>query len=116
MTKNLEISVVVPVYNEEENIDFFINEITKTFKEIDKPYEIIFVMDPSSDEIKKKILENIKENKIEIIALSRKFGQPLATLAGIENCGGKFCVIIDVDLQDPPNLIQKCIQKLKIMI
>ena len=78
MTKNLEISVVVPVYNEEENIDFFINEITNTFKEIDKPYEIIFVMDPSSDETETKILENIKENNnIKLIAFSRKFGQPI---------------------------------------
>ena len=114
MTKNLEISVVVPVYNEEENIDFFINEITNTFKEIDKPYEIIFVMDPSSDETETKILENIKENNnIKLIAFSRKFGQPLATLAGIENCCGKFCVIIDVDLQDPPNLIQKMYAEIK---
>ena len=53
---NIEISVVVPVYNEEENIDSFVNTVSNIFKKIDQTYEIIFILDPSSDDTEKKIL------------------------------------------------------------
>lgn len=112
--KNIEISLVVPVYNEEENIDNFLDTISKVFKKINQTYEIIFVLDPSSDETENKILENIKHNKnIKLILLSRKFGQPIATIAGIEHCNGNFCVIIDVDMQDPPEVIEEMYNKIK---
>jgi dolichol-phosphate mannosyltransferase len=112
--KNIEISLVVPVYNEEENIDNFLDTISKVFKKINQTYEIIFVLDPSSDETENKILENIKHNNnIKLILLSRKFGQPIATIAGIEHCNGNFCVIIDVDMQDPPEVIEEMYNKIK---
>lgn len=112
--KNIEISLVVPVYNEEENIDNFLDTVSKVFKKINQTYEIIFVLDPSSDETENKILENIKHNNnIKLILLSRKFGQPIATIAGIEHCNGNFCVIIDVDMQDPPEVIEEMYNKIK---
>ena len=112
--KNIEISLVVPVYNEEENIDNFLDTVSKVFKKINQTYEIIFVLDPSSDETENKILENIKHNNnIKLILLSRKFGQPIATIAGIEHCNGNFCVIIDVDMQDPPEVIEEMYYKIK---
>ena len=46
--------------------------------------------------------------------LSRKFGQPISTIAGIENANGNYCVVIDVDLQDPPELIEEMYNKIKI--
>ena len=111
--QNIEISIVVPVYNEEQNINNFVKDVTKVFAKINKSYEIIFVLDPSTDNTEKKILENIEKNKsIKLMLLSRKFGQPLATLAGIENCVGNYCVIIDVDLQDPPELIEDLYKKI----
>jgi len=112
--KNIEISLIVPVYNEEENIDNFLDTVSKVFKKINQTYEIIFVLDPSSDETENKILENIKHNNnIKLILLSRKFGQPIATIAGIEHCNGNFCVIIDVDMQDPPEVIEEMYYKIK---
>jgi len=110
--KNIEISVVVPVYNEENNIDVFVTNVTQVLNKINKTYEIIFVLDPSSDDTEKKILEHIKKNNnIKLLIMSRKFGQPAATIAGIENCIGNFCIIIDVDLQDPPELIEEMYKK-----
>lgn len=112
--EKIEISLVVPVYNEEDNIDDFINKVSEIFKNINQTYEIIFVLDPSSDNTEKKILDNINDNNnVKLIILSRKFGQPIATVAGIEHCNGNYCVIIDVDMQDPPELIEEMYNKIK---
>jgi len=109
----VEISIIVPVYNEEENIDIFVKSIEKVFQNLLKSYEIIFVLDPSSDKTEEKILNQIKNNKnIKLLILSRKFGQPISTIAGIENSNGNYCVVIDVDLQDPPELIKEMYNKI----
>ena len=108
-----EISVIVPIRNEEESIKPFLESATKVLDKINKPYEIIFSMDPSTDNTEKVILEEIQKNKkIKLLIFSRKFGQPAATLAGIHNSNGKYCVIIDVDLQDPPEVIEKMYKKI----
>ena len=101
-----KLSIIVPVYNEEENIENFLVRTLKTLKKINQDYEIIFVLDPSNDNTENIILEKIQTNKkIKLIILSRRFGQPSATLAGIHNAKGDRCVVIDCDLQDPPELI-----------
>ena len=103
---NLDISVVVPVYNEEKSIVPFLGRIIPTLEKISLNYEIIFVLDPSTDKTHEVILhQTINNTSLKIIILSRRFGQPAATMAGIKNCSGKVCIIIDVDLQDPPELI-----------
>ena len=103
---NKKISIVTPVYNEESNIKLFLDRSLLTLKKIDTDYEIIFVLDPSSDNTEKILMELIKnDKKIKLIILSRRFGQPAATMAGIKNITGDRCVIIDCDLQDPPELI-----------
>ena len=108
-----KISVVIPVYNEESNIETFLKRLIITLKKINEDYEIIFVLDPSTDDTEKIILESAKENKkIKLITLSRKFGQPAATMAGILNISGNKCVIIDCDLQDPPELIYEMNMKI----
>jgi len=108
-----EISIIVPIRNEEESIKPFLECATKVLDKINKPYEIIFSMDPSADSTEKVILEEIEKNKkIKLLIFSRKFGQPAATLAGIHNSKGKYCVIIDVDLQDPPEVIEKMYKKI----
>ena len=108
-----EISVIVPIRNEEESIKPFLESATKVLDKINKPYEIIFSMDPSTDNTEKVILEEIQKNKkIKLLIFSRKFGQPAATLAGVHNSNGKYCVIIDVDLQDPPEVIEKMYKKI----
>ena len=108
-----EISIVVPVYNENENIKPFLQRTEKILDKMKKTYEIIFALDPSSDGTEKIILDEIKRNKnIKLLVFSRQFGQPAATIAGILNCKGSYCVIIDVDLQDPPEIIEQLYKKI----
>ena len=101
--KNSIISVIVPVYNEESNIIPFLKRISITLEKIvEDRYDIIFILDPSNDKTEEVIIEQINLNsKIKLIVLSRRFGQPAATMAGILSCDGEYCVVIDVDLQDP---------------
>ncbi len=109
-----EISIVVPVRNESQNIILFLQRTENILDKIGKSYEIIFALDPSTDDTEKVILDEIKRNKnIRLLVLSRQFGQPAATMAGVSNCQGSFCVIIDVDLQDPPEVIEKLYKKIK---
>ena len=108
-----KISVIVPVYNEEKNIEPFLNRTKNVLEKMDQDYEIIFVLDPSSDDSENVIAKNLKlDKKIKLIVLSRRFGQPSATMAGIHNCNGERCVVIDCDLQDPPELMLEMNKKM----
>ncbi len=110
---SIKLSVVVPVYNEEKNIIPFLQRILLSLKNIGVNYEILFCLDPSSDCTERIIKEQMQHNpSIKLIIFSRKFGQPAATIAGILNCKGDACVVIDVDLQDPPELIKELYNKL----
>jgi len=110
----IEISVVTPVLNEEETILKFIEKLNLTLLNLNKNYEIIFVLDPCSDKTEELILNEAKKNKnIKLITLSRKFGQPAATLAGLGFAKGEYVVVIDADLQDPPELIKDLYEKIK---
>lgn len=101
-----DISIVVPVYNEEANLLNFINRTVNVLHKKNISYEIIFAVDPSTDESVEIIKKQIENNKnIRMILFSRKFGQQVATIAGIKNCTGESCVVIDCDLQDPPEII-----------
>ena len=108
-----QISVVVPIYKEEENIRAFLQRVEAVFQRIGKSYEIIFALDPSPDRSEEIILGEINRNsRIKLLVFSRRFGQPAATMAGIFSCSGHVCVVIDVDLQDPPELIEQMYSKL----
>lgn len=104
----MKVSVIVPVYEEEDNIEPFLIRTINSLNNF-SDYEIIFILDPSrndSDNTEKVILANCTINKkIKLITLSRKFGQPAAMLAGLRNCTGEIIVVMDVDLQDPPEKI-----------
>lgn len=100
------ISVVVPVYREEGNIRPFLTRAEPVLEALGKPYEIIFALDPSPDATEAVILEEIVRNPaIKLLVFSRRFGQPAATMAGILTSTGATCAVIDVDLQDQPELI-----------
>lgn len=110
----LNISLVVPVYQEEVNIRPFLTRTEAVFAKMGKTYEIIFALDPSPDRTEEVILEEINRNpNIKLMVFSRRFGQPAATMAGILTCKGETCVVIDVDLQDQPELIEKMYAKLR---
>ncbi|MGZ5046856.1 MAG: glycosyltransferase family 2 protein [Usitatibacter sp.] len=109
----VDLSVIVPVYKEEANIRPFLERTEATMTKMGVSYEIIFSLDPSPDDTELVILEEINRNpNIRLLVLSRRFGQPAATMAGILTCTGNACVVIDVDLQDQPELIEQLHAKL----
>ncbi|MBR0183931.1 MAG: glycosyltransferase family 2 protein [Clostridia bacterium] len=100
------ISIIVPCFNEQENINIFYEYLIKIFKNMDCDFEIIFVDDGSQD----KTLDEIKKlsnynNKIKYISFSRNFGKESAIFAGFEKYKGDYVTIMDADLQDPPELL-----------
>lgn len=108
-----QVSLIVPVYKEEANIRPFLARAEAVFAKMGKTYEIIFSMDPSPDRTEQVILEEINRNpNIKLLLFSRRFGQPAATMAGILFCTGETCVVIDVDLQDQPELVEDMYAKL----
>jgi dolichol-phosphate mannosyltransferase len=113
-TQEIDISVVVPVYNEEYNINPFLARLLPVIKNISEFYEVLFILDPSKDKSEEVIVKNSESNKsIKMIKMSRRFGQPSATMAGLYASSGQKVVVIDVDLQDPPEVILEMFNKMK---
>ena len=109
----IEISIIVPVFNEESNISPFLERLHPVLNEISQDYEVIFVVDPGPDNTEQKIMERSNLNpRIKMLKMSRRFGQPAATMAGLFYSSGDKVVVIDVDLQDPPELIQALYKKI----
>lgn len=107
------ISIVVPVYNEEKNIKILIDKLKEVIGGLSRyRWEMVLVNDGSADESQKEI-EKIAENNlnVKIIEFSRNFGKEIATTAGINSCQGDACIMIDADLQHPPELIPEFIGK-----
>jgi polyisoprenyl-phosphate glycosyltransferase len=106
------ISVIVPVYKEETNIQPFLGRLEPVLQSLGS-HEIIFCLDPSPDRTEDVITQEMQRNSnIKLVVFSRRFGQPAATMAGIAMSSGEACVVIDVDLQDPPELISAMHAKL----
>src|ERR1700691_3793328 len=110
----MELSIVVPVYNEERNVPEFLRRVVPILDPIAPDFEIIFSMDPSTDRTEEVILEQRRADpRVKLIKFSRRFGQPMSVLAGMQYARGAAVVVIDVDLQDPPELIVPMIAKWK---
>lgn len=107
-----KVSIVVPMYNEQEVAAEFYNRVTKVLENINLNYEIIVVNDGSRDKTLEILLELIKQDEhIRVINFSRNFGHQAAITAGIENATGDAIITIDADLQDPPEVIIDLIKK-----
>ena len=109
-----KISVVIPMYYEEEVADICYKRVVNNLKKLsdEYSYEIIFINDGSKDstlEILKKIASN--DDNVKIISFSRNFGHQAAVTAGIRNVTGDAVIIMDADLQDPPELFDGMIEK-----
>src|SRR5207248_5924383 len=75
-------------------------------------YEIIFSLDPCTDRTEHVVRElRIEDPRVKLLRLSRRFGQPAATMAGLRMASGSACVVIDCDLQDPPELVPEMIER-----
>ena len=106
------ISIIVPVFNEEGSLPELYRRITAVMKQLDMSFELIFVDDGSTDRSFEIMLEMIeKDNSVKIIQLSRNFGHQLAIIAGIDHAHGDAVITMDGDLQHPPELIAKLIEK-----
>jgi glycosyltransferase involved in cell wall biosynthesis len=109
---DFSVSIVVPVYKEEGNIQEFLNRISDILGSITSAYEIVFCLDPSPDRTENLILQaRQRDSRIKLLRFSRRFGQPMATLAGLQYSNGDVAIVMDVDLQDPPELIHEMVQK-----
>lgn len=105
-TKSPTLSVVIPTYNEEDNIARVYERLKTILEQLDLSWEIIFSVDPSTDLTEQRILEvRHRDPRVKMLRFSRRFGQPMATIAGLEASRGEAVIVIDCDLQDPPELI-----------
>lgn len=112
MQKKIEISVVIPTYNEEKSLEELAGRISRVLDNYGKPYEIIFVDDGSSDNSYHVLREIKKTNShLKIIRFSRNFGQHAALAAGFEHASGEAVVTADADQQNPPEEIPKLLEK-----
>jgi len=106
------LSVVVPAYNEEDNVERVVERLRAVLEQIGLDWELIFCVDPSTDRTEELILaERARDPRIKMLRFSRRFGQPMATIAGLEAASGDAVVVIDCDLQDPPELIAEMVTR-----
>lgn len=108
------ISVIIPVFNEEKNISSVYNRCVSVLDSIGESFELIFVNDGSKDTTFQMVYQlSQTDARVKYISLSRNFGHQIAVSAGLEASCGDYAVIIDADLQDPPELIGNLYSKAK---
>jgi glycosyltransferase involved in cell wall biosynthesis len=103
-------SVVIPVYNEAEVLPALYRRLTQVMEGLGKPYEIIFVNDGSTDASPKLLWElRAQDPRLRVVSLSRNFGHQTAITAGLDYSSAEAVVVMDADLQDPPEVIPRLI-------
>ncbi|TGW15539.1 glycosyltransferase [bacterium NHP-B] len=110
--KSIYMSVVVPVYNEEANLEALYTRLTKVLDGLGKTYEIVFVNDGSRDKTA-SILKGFLSRKadVRVVELSQNYGQHMAIMAGFSHMRGMYAVTLDADMQTPPEELPKVIEK-----
>ncbi len=114
MTDSLiDLSLIVPCYNEEGNVNLFFNDVNKAFENKGFTYEFVFVDDGSKDRTYselKKIYDNNPSHNIQVISFSRNFGKESAIYAGLSNVKGNMACLIDADLQQRPEVVLEMLE------
>lgn len=115
MNAGISISVVIPVFNEEANLDTLISRCLGACGEIGQPFEIILVDDGSLDCSRQMIAQAAEQNEGKVLGvlLNRNYGQHAAIMAGFAESGGSIVVTLDADLQNPPEEIPKLARKIE---
>lgn len=110
---SMDLSVIIPIFNEEANIAILYTRVSKVLNAMNISYELVFVNDGSKDK-SIQLIEALALNNpsIKFIDFSRNFGHQIAVTAGLDYSSGKRVVIIDADLQDPPELISDLYEKM----
>lgn len=107
------ISVIIPIYNEEELIEELFERCINLLKEITNFFEIICVDDGSTDNSPRELIKcHKRDNRFKVLILSRNFGHQAAYTAGLEYAKGEYIAMMDGDLQDPPELLKEMYEKL----
>ena len=106
------ISLIIPCYNEENNVLPMYELILKTFKDYKRKVEIVFVNDGSKDNTMANLRKIVKDSKeiVKVIDFSRNFGKESAIYAGLSNCTGDYAAIIDADLQQDPRYVLEAVK------
>lgn len=107
----MKLSLVIPCYNEEQNIAPMYSEVAKVFQECGFEYEIVFVNDGSKDGTLKKMKKIYEESElnIKVISFSRNFGKEAAIYAGLKESRGEYVTLIDADLQQDPAIAREMV-------
>ncbi|HCU36455.1 MAG TPA: glycosyltransferase [Armatimonadetes bacterium] len=106
------LSVVIPIYNEEQCIDMLYERLTAALADVEGGYEIVFANDGSHDRSEEMLRELIsRDERLSLVNLSRNFGHQPAISAGLAQAAGRCVVIMDGDLQDPPEVIPELLAK-----
>jgi len=106
------LSVVIPAYNEQDNVRNVYARLKDVLDPLGLDWEIIFSVDPCTDDTERLILAlRERDERVKMLRFSRRFGQPAATLAGMAAAHGDATVVIDCDLQDPPELIADMVER-----
>jgi glycosyltransferase involved in cell wall biosynthesis len=107
-----ELSILVPLYNEEANLDQLFERLEVILRRIGRTYEIVCVNDASKDATLDKLLfHRVRNPAIKVIDFSRNFGKEVALTAAIDQATGRAIIPIDADLQDPPELIEELVRE-----
>lgn len=110
----MDLSVVIPVYNEEESVKFLYDAVTKALLGLNRPYEILLIDDGSKDHTYKNALSlSQSDPRLKIVKLKRNYGQTTALHAGFQNAKGKVIVTMDGDLQNDPDDIPVMLNKME---
>ncbi len=111
-TKRSLLSMVIPTFNEEDNVERAYERLSNVLEALPLDWEIIFSVDPCTDRTEELILAlRARDSRVKMLRFSRRVGQPMATIAGMEQARGDAIVVIDCDLQDPPELIPELVAR-----
>lgn len=107
-----KLSVVIPTYNEQDNVERAYERLRDVLEGLRLDWELIFSVDPCTDRTEELIVALCEADpRVKMLRFSRRFGQPMATIAGMEAARGDAVVVIDCDMQDPPELIRELVAR-----